>query len=132
MAERWKRIPGHPGYEASSLGRVRSVDRTLSDGREAGGMVLALTEDKDGYLRVKLGRRLVGVHTLVALAFHGPPEVRHVNDDPKDNRPEGLVWGSRKENERDKRKNKSKKEKAVVSSPLGIATTSVTPVTNAY
>lgn len=99
-------MPGFPGYQASSEGRVRSIDRTLSDGREAGGLVLTPQPDKDGYLRVRVGRRLVGVHTLVCLAFHGPAEVRHLNDDPADNRPRNVVWGSRRENERDKKKNR--------------------------
>jgi hypothetical protein len=102
--EAWKPVRSHRGYEASSLGRVRSVARTLRDGRQAGGMVLAPTEDKDGYQRVKLGRRTMPVHVAVALAFHGPPEVRHLNGDQGDNKPGNLAWGSRRENERDKKR----------------------------
>jgi len=104
LPERWRRIPGHPGYEASSHGRVRSVRRRLSDGREHGGQVLTPTPDRDGYLRVRLGRRLVGVHAAVALAFHGRPEVLHGPGGKLDNTPGNVRWGSRLENERDKRK----------------------------
>ena len=131
MGEVWRRIPMHPGYEASSLGRVRSVDRTLTDGRTAGGVVLAQQEDKDGYLRVKLGRKLIGVHTLVLLAFHGPPEARHLNGNRQDNRPTELAWGSRRDNEQDKWKAERKKEegrKENRSRPSEITTSFRTPV----
>ena len=53
--ERWRPIPGHKGYEASSGGRVRSVTRVLRDGRHAGGMVLAAQRDKDGYATLPPG-----------------------------------------------------------------------------
>lgn len=119
--ERWKAIPGHPGYEASSLGRVRSVDRTLTDGRAAGGQVLTPTLDRDGYPRVTIGRRKPGVATLVALAWLGRPEVRHMNDDRQDTRPENLAWGSRRENERDKKRGKGK-ENRVGTRPSGVVT----------
>lgn len=121
MAERWRPVPackwfGIPArvFEASSHGRVRTVDRTLSDGRQAGGVVLAPAPDKDGYLRVKVARRPVGVHVLVCLAWHGVPEVRHLGDSNQDNRPELLTWGTRKQNEGDKkekrRRGRDKKE----------------------
>ena len=35
--ERWRNIPGYRGYQASSLGQVRSVDRTLANGGRVGG-----------------------------------------------------------------------------------------------
>src|SRR5215468_7419161 len=80
-AERWRPIPGHKGYEASTEGRIRSVPRTLRDGRRAGGMVLAKQPDKDGYSTVKIRGRRYRVSVLVQLAFAGPPEVRHLDDE---------------------------------------------------
>lgn len=103
MRERWRRIPasrvmGVPaGWgEASSLGRVRRVGRR---------QVLAGTVDGDGYRYHTVGRRRVGEHVLVCLAWKGKPEVRHLSGarDRQDNRPEVLAWGSRWENEQDKK-----------------------------
>lgn len=108
--ERWRPIPGHKGYEASSLGRVRSVPRTLRDGRKAGGVVLAQQRDRGGYLTVKLRGRRVRVNVAVQLAFAGPAEVRHLDGDQENNRPENLAWGSRVENERDKREKRGGKD----------------------
>jgi NUMOD4 motif len=136
--ERWKNIPGHRGYQASSLGRVRSVLRVLRDGRTAGGVILTPTPDKDGYLRVSLGPKRVPVHTAVLLAFQGPPEARHLNDDHLDNTPGNLCWGSHLENERDKRNRKERGAEedreveevtGMGSRPQEIASEVVTPVT---
>ena len=104
-ALRRKAIPARL-FEASSKGRVRTLPRTLSDGRGIGGVGLLPDEDEDGYLWVKGGGLRVAVAVLVCLAFHGPPEVRHLNGDRQDNRPGNLAWGSHKDNERDKRKQK--------------------------
>ena len=108
MPETWRDIPGHRGYQASSEARLRSVPRTLRDGRTAGGVVLEPQRDKDGYPTVKLGRKRVRVNVAVQLAFAGPPEVRHLDGDHENNRPGNLAWGSRVENERDKRKGKGR------------------------
>lgn len=48
------------------------------------------------------------VHRLVCMAFHGMPpvatmEVRHLNGNPMDNRPQNLCWGTPQENWQDKR-----------------------------
>jgi hypothetical protein len=104
VSEAWRDIPGHRGYQASSLTSVRSVPRTLRDGRTAGGVTLAKQLDRDGYATVKLGRKRVRVCVAVQLAFAGPPEVRHLDGDASNDRPENLAWGSRVENEQDKRK----------------------------
>jgi hypothetical protein len=102
--EQWRPVPecrllGVPaGYQASDDCRVRSVPRTLADGRAAGGRVLKQQRDGDGYLTVRLGGRRTGVHVAVALAFHGKPEVMHLNDVRDDNRPGNLAWGSHRVN----------------------------------
>jgi hypothetical protein len=105
--ERWRRVPGARGYQASSRGRVRSVTRTLSDGRTAGGMLLAAAPDKDGYLCVTLSGRRVPVHVIVARTFIGPcpdgQEVLHGPGGQQDNAAASLRYGTHLENERDKR-----------------------------
>ena len=124
MRETWRKVPacrwyGIPAgvFEASSEGRVRTVDRTLSDGRRAGGVVLKTVLDKDGYQRVKVGRRPVGVHVLVCLAWHGVPEVRHLGDSNQDNRPELLTWGTRRQNEGDKKEKRKRENEGKIRTP---------------
>jgi hypothetical protein len=67
---------------------MRSVDRTLPDGRMAGGVILSPSPNRRGYLHVTLSdgwrTRRAAVHKLVKLAFTGPSrgrQVRHLNDD---------------------------------------------------
>jgi hypothetical protein len=92
--ETWKRIPGHkllgipPGYEASSEGSIRSPRQVLTQ-----------RPDKDGYPVVKLGGRPRRVAILVQLAWAGPPQVLHLDDDRSNSRPGNLAWGSKVWNE---------------------------------
>lgn len=94
--EEWRPISGFPGYEVSSLGRV--VSHRGREPREIGAVV-------SGYLRVRLSRRDVAVHALVAAAFIGPrpegQEVRHLNGNPLDNRVQNLAYGTHSENMQD-------------------------------
>lgn len=107
--EVWRAIPDNEGYEVSSLGRVRSLDRTLDDGRKRSGKVLKAWAAGAGYQYVSIGSKVkIGVHRLVALAFHGSPshgrnEAAHLNGQSSDNRAENIVWASRSENEQHKR-----------------------------
>ena len=99
MGEEWRPIPGHEGYEASSTGAIRSLRRLTPH-------VLRPWTHKTGHLSVSLGRgHKHTVHSLVALTFHGPRpaglDIRHLNSDPADNRPENLAYGTRSENQRD-------------------------------
>jgi hypothetical protein len=94
--EWWRPVPGYRGYEASSLGNVRGPRRR----------VLVLQEDKDGYLTVKLGGKRVRVNVVVQVAFAGPPEVRHLDGNRRNNRPGNLEYGSRWRNEQDKKEGK--------------------------
>lgn len=104
--EQWLPIPGWEGfYEASDLGRIRSVPRYMCK-----GCVLkprALPEK--GYLQVGLSRNnkvtMSYVHRLVAATFIGPCpeglEVLHGDGDPANNVPGNLRYGTHGENGRD-------------------------------
>lgn len=100
--EVWKPIPGHKGYEVSSLGRVRSLDRIIIQKRK--GKILSQAIRKNGYPATSVGRKgqNVYIHRLVALVFLGraPPgmEVCHHDDDRTNNRPENLYYGTHQQN----------------------------------
>lgn len=101
--EEWRVIPcTAERYEASSLGRVRSVD--FFDGRKrVTGRVLKPATTRSGHQQVMLGRGdNRHVHRCVAAAFLGPcpllHEVLHLNHNPADNRPVNLKYGTRSEN----------------------------------
>lgn len=109
--EIWRAIPGFEGYEASSLGRIRSVDRVVIKGSRWGelkprryrGKILALFKNGSPYIRVTPGydHSPQYVHRLVALAFHGKSrkkEVSHLDGNPRNNKPSNLAWMTRSEN----------------------------------
>ncbi|MFG1349050.1 NUMOD4 motif-containing HNH endonuclease [Xanthobacter autotrophicus] len=109
--EEWRAIRGFEGlYEVSNHGRVRGLDRVLSDGRRYPGHVLALKTSKSGHINVRLckgGAHLwAWVHRLVLDAFVGPAPVgmvcAHNNGIPNDNRPENLRWDTPSGNDADK------------------------------
>lgn len=123
MNEVWKDIPGYEGqYQASSFGRIQSLDRLISKRSRWGmcanirvsGRVLSATANmrRSGYMYVSLykdGTRTLGkVHRLVALAFHGlpqkdKPQAAHKDGRVNNNRPDNIYWASAKENHKDKR-----------------------------
>jgi len=98
--EIWKAIPGYEGlYEASTLGRIRSVYRYQK--------VLKPMISNRGYERVDLfkekHRKQHSVHRLVAITFlcnpFCKPEVNHIDENKRNNRLENLEWVTRNENE---------------------------------
>jgi hypothetical protein len=98
--ELWRPIRGYSGYEVSSLGNVRSIDRCVPRGDQTlrlKGRQLKLILSTNGRYKVHLpSGKQTQVHRLVAMAFcHGYAEgleVNHKNGDPLDNRVENLEW----------------------------------------
>jgi hypothetical protein len=123
MEEQWRPIPGwEGGYEASSLGRIKSLARKVR-AKPRGGkwcwinrkerILTASAHGKGRYMSVTLnfnGYRQEGasVAHLVAVAFLGPrPRKKHVchnNGDPSDNRIENLRYDTAKGNQADRDK----------------------------
>lgn len=109
LIEEWKTIPNFPMYEASSLGRIRSIDRIIT---RNDGKVLHLKQHilkptkSNGYYSVNVSENnkisSVKVHILVAQAFLGVKsknlDVRHKNGDKTDNRIDNLEYGTRSDN----------------------------------
>lgn len=90
--EEWRDIPGHEGYQASNLGRIRSV-RVLA----------ARPSPITGYRRIAAGRKNQQyVHVLVAAAFLGPKplgfEVNHIDGMGQNCRPDNLEYMTREGN----------------------------------
>jgi len=113
--EEWRDIPGYEGrYQASTLGRIRSVDRKVCGKNPYTGHPFTRTIKgkilrpgmycKSGHVSVVLGRGTPGkpVHQLVMKTFVGEApegmEVLHINGDPIDNRLVNLHYGTRTEN----------------------------------
>ncbi len=114
MSEVWVPVAGYEGcYEVSSMGNVRSLDRTVkrTDGVSARlkGKLLQPSIGGNGYQLVSLYRNLKVskhyVHILVAAGFCSRgvdvEVVRHMNGDCVDNRATNLAWGSYVDNAQD-------------------------------
>lgn len=111
QGEEWRAVPGFPGYEVSSTGRVRSLNRLDTDGRQCVGVVLRPYTNNRGYVMVRPSRdgkpRTTAVHVLVALAFIGPRpawphHVAHGDGNRTNNSPSNLRYATPAENEADK------------------------------
>ena len=105
VKEVWRDIPGYEGYyQASSFGRVRSLDRTVVDSRGGErfyrGRLIEGGVDGGGYRLAALSfngiRRNFKFSQLVAMAFLGHEPngyelvIDHVNGDKSDDRVENL------------------------------------------
>lgn len=99
--ERWAKIPEHPGYEASTHGRIRNIRRR--------GAALKPRPIPSGYQRVSLGaRRDDYIHRLVLFAFVGPcpkgMQCAHEDGNNSNNRLDNLSWKTPSANGLDKRR----------------------------
>lgn len=86
----WTPIPRFPGYEASLFGMIRNWR----------GKILSQRKDRNGAMRVDIGKATVSVHKLVLPAWTGHPlegeyYPKHLNNDKSDNRLENLVWAQK-------------------------------------
>ena len=119
IAEEWRPIPEWDGfYEASSLGRVRSVSRLVQFQNRRGtdvqrwltGRILKPCPNKRGYLGVILsageGSFHREVHVLVCAAFHGERptglQAAHRDGVTSNCRADNLRWATTSENARDR------------------------------
>ena len=87
--EIWKEIEGHPNYEVSNIGNVRSLNY-LNTGKTN----ILKARITRGYKYVTLNTKNHYVHRLVCSAFYGKSELQcdHINQDKLDNRLENLRW----------------------------------------
>ena len=121
--EKWKQIPLFKRYEASTLGRLRSLNYK----RTGKIKVLKPAYDNRGYLKTMLqgdnGKyKTWYVHSFVATTYHGKKNgltVDHINGIKDDNRPENLEYVTASENVR--RAFKQGKYKPMVGSKNGMA-----------
>lgn len=114
ITEEWRSIPSCPGYEASSAGRVRSLDRVIKRGirscRATGRILRPAKAKRSMYFHVTLhsvgvGRCTRTIHSLVAEAFAGPRPagmvVRHLDGDSTNCAASNLVYGTWSQNNHD-------------------------------
>lgn len=116
MTEEWKAIEGYEGYyEVSSLGAVRSVPRTIRNGKTGKGSIRRISarimkqhlsgKNRD-YRSISLHRdcapKTHNVHSLVAVAFvpnpENLPEVNHKDTNKDNNQADNLEWCTRQFN----------------------------------
>lgn len=112
VAEIWRAVPDATHYEASNMGRVRSVEHErrfvtgIGQCRRTFPSRILTPFLKRGYYHVSLarghGRRQRPVHQLVAAAFIGLRQegmaTNHINGIKTDNRPENLEYITNSEN----------------------------------
>lgn len=111
--EIWRAVPDSDFYQASSLGRVRSIDHLAEYKRRPGnhqklmrGRVLK-PFDNGKYLTVNIDGQTRCVHEIITVTFHGPTpapdyQVRHRNGRRLENQADNLVWGTATQNQMDR------------------------------
>lgn len=111
--EIWKTIPCYKGYEASTLGRVRSKERLIRRNNRYKyydviypSKILSPCKHKNGYLYVELcenGKmKKIGIHRLIGFTFipnpDNLPQINHKDYNKENNSIENLEWCDAKYN----------------------------------
>ena len=117
MVEEWRVVPSVPEISASSFGRV--LIAPCIRGMPSGGVRAYTPKPTNGYeeksstgrpgvpkrriIRVGRLKKTFKIAQLVCEAFHGPKPFPkavtiHLDEDPSNNAPCNLKWGSQKEN----------------------------------
>lgn len=110
ICEEWRDVPNFEGYQVSSLGRVRGIDR-LKQGRSGlrltRGQEMKQMLNKKGYPEVRLrknGTHTRLVHKLVSSAFlvksEGQTQINHISGIKTDNSVINLEWVTNSENQK--------------------------------
>jgi len=108
ICEEWRDVPEFEGYQVSSLGKIRGIDRLC--GNRPGvtkGKILKPFRNKRGYLEVNLYNNSKStakiIHRLVAKAFisndFNKPQVNHIDGNKLNNEVSNLEWMSNSENQ---------------------------------
>lgn len=117
MEEEWREVPSVQGMRASSLGRVwlaphqkamphgglRWYNTSPTFGYEEKGATGRIGVEKRRILRVGTLKKTFKIAQLVCEAFHGPKPFPkavaiHIDENPANNTPQNLRWGTQKEN----------------------------------
>ena len=110
--ELWRPVKDFEGrYEVSNLGRVRSLPYMvphIKGTRTIPGRILTPKAQKSGHLLIQLGGRAgkkYFIHRIVYETFVGDIpaglDIRHLDGNPTNNKPENLKPGTRVENAHD-------------------------------
>src|SRR6185437_4072936 len=110
VAEEWKIVPSFPAYEASSMGRIRRIEK---DSRGRSSKILTPSSPM-GYQTVVLYgadglKRSSRVNRIIAETFYGPaPSHKHVaahwNGVRSDNKATNIRWDTQTENLSDRKR----------------------------
>lgn len=126
--ELWKDIPNYEGfYQASDLGRIRSLDHVRKNGTNEyiqKGKILKFNKNNSEYYRVRLSKNGVvktyRVNRLIALTFINNPlnkkTVNHKDGNKLNNKVSNLEWVTAKENIQHAVKNKRFENMAIINS----------------
>jgi len=112
VSEEWRPVVGFEGqYEVSSLGRVKSLPKTVLRGRGpfiTKERIIGGRSRAAGYPIVRIREKTLYIHALVLESFVGPRpvgfEACHNNGDRTDNRSDNLRWDTPRSNQMDRAK----------------------------